>query len=185
MKDRFLTDKLCLVALGMVINTVCPFIAMNLHLPIYMDSIGTILITRLLGAKYGMIAGISGSVISGLTFDIYSLYYFPVQILTSLTTEYVSKKGWLKGKKLIGSGLIISFPTAVASAVITAFIFGGITSSGSSYLVALFHGIGMNLTVSCFIVQVITEYADKSLAAFFSEQVMKKGILGEKYGKIQ
>lgn len=185
MKNKFLTDKLCLIALGMVINTVCPFIAMNLHLPIYMDSLGTILITRILGAKYGMMAGISGSLISGITFDIYSLYYFPVQILTAYTTEYVSKKGWLKGKKLIGSGLIISFPTAVASAIITAFIFGGITSSGSSYLVAIIHGIGINLTVSCFIVQVITEYADKSLAAFFSEQVLRKGALGGQYGKIQ
>lgn len=185
MNKRFLTDKLCIVAFGIAINIVCPFIAMNLRLPIYMDSVGTILVTRMMGPFYGIIAGIGGSVISGVTFDIYSLYYFPVQIFTACMTAYALSKGWLKGKKLILGGIFISLPTAVVSAVITAFVFGGITASGSSYLVVLLHGAGVNLTVSCFIVQLLTEYADKSFAAFFTGKVTERGRLGARYGKIQ
>ena len=155
MKNRFLTGKLCMVAICITINIVCPFIAMNLRLPIYMDSIGTIMIARMFGAGYGMITGICGSLFCGITFDIYSLYYFPVQILTSLTTAYASKKGWLDGKKLFAAGWFISVPTALLSAMITAYIFGGITAAGSSYIVMLLKGMGVGLTLSCFIVQII------------------------------
>lgn len=48
--------------------------------------------------------------------------------------------------------------------MITAFLFGGITSSGSSYLVVLMNNLGMNLTLSCFLVQVLTDYGDKLIA---------------------
>lgn len=184
MKKRFLTDKLCLVAFGIAINIVCPFIAMNLRLPIYMDSVGTILITRLLGPLYGIAAGAGGSLISGITFDIYSLYYFPVQILTACMTAFSLKHNWLKGKRILYGGIIISLPTAIVSAIITAFVFGGITAAGSSWFVAFLHGMGMNLTVSCFVVQILTEYADKSLAAFFTGKVTERGHLEKIYGKI-
>lgn len=184
MNKRFLTDKLCIVAFGIAINIVCPFFAMNLRLPIYMDSVGTILITRLLGPVYGIMAGAGGSLISGITFDIYSLYYFPVQIFTASMTALALKKGWLTGKKLLFGGIIISLPTAIVSAVITAFVFGGITAAGSSYFVVLLHSAGMNLTVSCFVVQLLTEYADKSLAAFFTGKVTERGRMGAGYGKI-
>ena len=185
MKNRFLTDKLCLVAFCIAINVVCPFIAMNLRLPIYMDSIGTILVTRLFGPVYGIMAGVCGSLLCGITFDVYSLYYFPVQILTSLMTYYACKNGWLEGKKTLLAGIMISLPTAIVSAVITAFVFGGITAAGSSYIVVLLNNLGVGLTASCFIVQVLTEYCDKPLAALVTGKVVERGHLGDRYGTIQ
>ena len=185
MKNRFLTDKLCLVAFCIAINVVCPFIAMNLRLPIYMDSIGTILVTRLFGPVYGIMAGVCGSLLCGITFDVYSLYYFPVQILTSLMTYYACKNGWLEGKKTLLAGIMISLPTAIVSAVITAFVFGGITAAGSSYIVVLLNNLGVGLTASCFIVQVLTEYCDKTLAALVTGKVIERGHLGDRYGTIQ
>ena len=71
---------------------------------------------------------------------------------------------WLKGWRLPIGSLAVSLPTSVVSAMITAFLFGGITSSGSSYLVVLMNNLGMNLTLSCFLVQVLTDYGDKLIA---------------------
>ena len=53
------------------------------------------------------------------------------------------------------------------SSLITAFLFGGITSSGSAILVQLLHLAGVNLTVSVFLVQILTDFLDRliSLAA--------------------
>ena len=65
----------CMVALGIVLNIVGAFIALNLRLPIYLDSVGTVLSGALLGPVYGVATGVLGSLISGITFDIYSLYY--------------------------------------------------------------------------------------------------------------
>ena len=185
MNSRVKTKRICIAAFGMAINIICPFIAAGLRLPIYMDSIGTIFVTTILGFKYGALAGVAGSLISGFTFDIYSLYYFPVQIITAYMTELSMKNNFLNGKKIIFGGLIVSFPTAIVSSVITAFVFGGITSSGSSYIVALLRSVGLSLTASCVLVQIFTEYLDKTMAVVITKVVLKKGAGVLNYGKIQ
>lgn len=161
---KFTVVKQCMIAIGIVINIVGAFLALNLRLPVYLDSIGTVLVSGLLGPVYGMVTGVLGSLISGITFDIYSLYYAPVQLFTGLMAGLVFRTVWLKGWRLPIGSLAVSLPTSVVSAMITAFLFGGITSSGSSYLVALMNNLGMNLTLSCFLVQVLTDYGDKLIA---------------------
>ena len=170
---NFTTLKQCMVALGIVLNIVGAFIALNLRLPVYLDSIGTVLSGALLGPVYGVATGVLGSFISGITFDIYSLYYAPVQILTGLMAGWMFRTKWLRGYRLPIGGLALSLPTSIASAAITAFLFGGITSSGSSDLVVLMSKLGMNLTLSCFLVQVLTDYADKLIAVLLVAAVLK------------
>ena len=170
---NFTTLKQCMVALGIVLNIVGAFIALNLRLPVYLDSIGTVLSGALLGPVYGVATGVLGSFISGITFDIYSLYYAPVQILTGLMAGWMFRTKWLRGYRLPIGGFALSLPTSIASAAITAFLFGGITSSGSSYLVVLMSKLGMNLTLSCFLVQVLTDYADKLIAVLLVAAVLK------------
>ena len=65
--------KICLIAFAVVINIVGGNIALWLHLPIYLDSMGTILIAILLGPFYGMLPSVLSGFIFGLTTDIYSL----------------------------------------------------------------------------------------------------------------
>ena len=170
---NFTTLKQCMVALGIVLNIVGAFIALNLRLPVYLDSIGTVLSGALLGPVYGVATGVLGSFISGITFDVYSLYYAPVQILTGLMAGWMFRTKWLRGYRLPIGGLALSLPTSIASAAITAFLFGGITSAGSSYLVVLMSKLGMNLTLSCFLVQVLTDYADKLIAVLLVAAVLK------------
>ena len=64
-------------------------------------------------------------------------------------------------------------------ACITAYLFGGITSSGSSALVQLLAHTPLGLTVSCFIVQVITDYFDR-IVAFLVVLVLKKRLPNRK-----
>lgn len=170
---KFSTIKQCMIALGVVLNIAGAFIAMNLRLPIYMDSVGTVLSGALLGPVSGIATGVLGSLISGITFDIYSLYYAPVQIFTGLMAGLLFQTKWLKGIRFPFGSLALSLPTSIASACITAFLFGGITSSGSSYLVVLMNNLGMNLTVSCFIVQVFTDYGDKLVAVLLVTAALK------------
>jgi len=183
MSKRSSVQRQCLAALGAVLNVITAFVAMTLRLPIYLDSTGTVLISSLLGPKYGIVTGVLGSILSGLTFDIYSFYFAPVQILTALTASLVMHSHWGKGFQLVISGLAVALPTALVSAVITAFVFGGQTSSGSSYLVAFLHNLGLELTVSCFVVQILTEYLDKLVAMLLARLVLKKGVL-KKYGTL-
>lgn len=81
-----------LFGIGIVLNIVGAFIAFTLKLQIYMDSIGTILVACLLGPRYAVLTGIAGSTISGMTFDIYSLYFAPVQVSIGLIAGIMYNK---------------------------------------------------------------------------------------------
>ena len=144
--------KMCVVALAIVLNVIGGQIALMLHLPIYLDSIGTIMIAML----YGLVMG--------FTLDIYSLYFMPVGLMLGLMTGLVSKYFSLKKWRMIPGAMLITIPGTIVSAVITAVLFGGITSSGSTVIVQVLNKAGLGLTASVFIVQILTDYLDRLLS---------------------
>ena len=84
--------------------------------------------------------------------------------MTGLMAGLLFRKGILKGWKVIPGSLALTVPGTVLSASISAFLFGGVTSSGSSLLVQLFHHLGLNLVASAFAVQIVTDYADRLIS---------------------
>lgn len=160
------TRKLTLMAMGISLNIIGALIALILRLPIYLDSIGTILVACLLGPKFAIMTGVCGSLVSGMTFDPYSLYFAPVQISTGFLAGFMYEKGLLKGKKTLLGVFLFTLPTSIISAIISAFLFGGVTSSGSSYIVQILSHFNLPMVVSVFITQVFTDYTDKFLAVF-------------------
>ena len=164
MNNNMNTRKLTLMAMGISINIIGALIALTLKLPIYLDSIGTILVACLLGPKYAVMTGVCGSLVSGMTFDPYSLYFAPVQISTGLFAGVMYNKGFLNGKKTPLGVFIFTLTTSLISAVIAAYLFGGVTSSGSSYIVQILSNLNVPMVVSVFVTQVCTDYADKFLA---------------------
>lgn len=170
--------QLTLLALCAVLNILGGTIALFLRLPVYLDSMGTMLSAALFGPVYGMIPGLLSGLISGMTSDVYAFYYIPVQLVIGLVSGLVLKKlrpasgtgtrsaslsfralGW----KLFPAALIISLPGTIVSSSITALVFGGITSSGSTVLVQILHSLGFGLTASVCIVQALTDYLDRIL----------------------
>lgn len=164
---KFSTNKLCLLALCSVINLIGGHIALLFRLPVYLDSLGTVFAAALMGPLSGMIPGIISNLIGGVTTDIYALYYLPVQMITGGIAGLLFQKISFHDRKrlikiLLGAG-IVSIPGTVISSSITAIVFGGITSSGSTLLVQLLHHLGLGLTVSVCIVQGLTDYADRAI----------------------
>mgnify|MGYP006965477163 FL=1 len=120
-----------------------------------------------MGPLSGMIPGIISNLIGGVTTDIYALYYLPVQMITGGIAGLLFQKISFHERKrlikiLLGAG-IVSIPGTVISSSITAIVFGGITSSGSTLLVQLLHHLGLGLTASVCIVQGLTDYADRAI----------------------
>lgn len=164
--------KITLIALAIVINIVGSYIALGLHLPIYLDSMGTIMTAILLGPFYGLFSGVLSALITGMTSDIYALYYMPVGIVLGVMTGFVFQKN--KSNKLFVKSFCISVPASLISACITATVFGGITSSGSTILVQLLAKTPVGLTLSCLIVQFFTDYFDRLLSLWLVFSVIKK-----------
>ena len=160
----FTVRKLSVIAIAIVLNVIGGQIALALRLPIYLDSMGTILIAILYGPVYGIFPPLLYGLVMGFTMDIFSLYYMPVGIILGITTGIVARYFSFKGWKMIPGALFITCPGTIVSAIITAVLFGGITSSGSTLIVQFLNKMGLGLTASVFIVQILTDYLDRLLS---------------------
>ena len=76
--------QICFLGIATALNVVGANLALLLRLPIYLDSLGTVLSAVMLGPVYGMVPGILSGIISGCTSDVYSFYYIPVQMVVGV-----------------------------------------------------------------------------------------------------
>lgn len=172
-KQKVSTKVLTFIALGITMNMVGGFVALQFKLPIYLDAMGTLMIACLLGPKYAVLSGIGSNLIGGFTTDPYAFYFIPAQMLTGLIAGIIYEKGMLKGKKLLLGTLILTLPTSLLSASIAAFVFGGITSSGSSYIVQVLKIFGIPDVLSVWSTQLLTDYIDKLVSIYLVASVLK------------
>ncbi|SDX46137.1 ECF transporter S component [Eubacterium barkeri] len=157
-------QTLCFGALMIGINILGGFLALMLKLPIYLDSMGTILSALILGPLGGGLVGILTALINGLTFDPVSLYFLPVQLFIGVATGLLFKNGRFEGIKSLLSIILIAVLVSMISSIIVALVFDGVTSSGSSLIVAVMRNVGINLFASVFSTQIITDILDKAIA---------------------
>lgn len=160
------TYQLCLVAMAAAVNIAGGQIALLLRLPVYLDSIGTILIGALLGPWMGMIPNLLSGIFMGMTVDIYSLYFAPVGMVTGFMSGLLMSGRPVKGAGLFLTALGVAIPGTLVSSLINAVLFGGVTSSGSAVLVQLLARTPLGLTGSIFAVQILTDYADRCISIF-------------------
>ncbi|MDW8800837.1 ECF transporter S component [Clostridium sp. A1-XYC3] len=169
-----------IIALCANINIAGSFIALNLKLPVYLDTIGTILASFLMGTTYGVMVGIISSLVATIAFDPVSFFFTPAQIVIAIVSGVLYSKNILKGIWIPVGILAITVSGSLVASIIAAFAFGGITSSGSSYVVAILRSSGVNLFKSVFTVQIFTDILDKSIAvaaALLSLKWMPKQII--------
>ena len=159
--------QLCAIAVLAVVNIIGANLALMLRLPLYLDSIGTMAAGALFGPLWGAVTGAASALLNGVPTDPYALCYLPVQLITGALAGVVFQKirivqdRQLRLPRLFPAAILVSLPGTVVSASVTAFLFGGITSSGSTILVQFLHGLGWNLTVSVCAVQALTDYLDR------------------------
>lgn len=167
MTKHFSAQKIALVALFIVINIVGGHLALYTRLPIYLDTIGTLLGSAVFGPIGGVITGVLTALINGTTGDLFSIYYMPSQLATALVAGLVYKKFRATDLKNIWwLALVISLPATIVSTIITVILFHGITSSGSSMLVQVLHGMGINEVAAILLVQVGTDYLDRVIGVY-------------------
>ena len=171
MNKKMTTLRLCMIAMAVCINVAGGQLALMLRLPIYLDSIGTILIGAWMGPFYGMLPNMISGVLMGFTTDIYSLYFAPVGMITGFMAGIAAKlmhglvfEKQVKKLQIITGALFITIPGTMVSSVINAVLFGGVTSSGSSILVQILSRTPLGLTGSIFAVQIFTDYLDRVIS---------------------
>ena len=174
MKSKFSVYHICMIAFAIILNLVGGQIALMLKLPIYLDSMGTIFIAAIYGPFYGAMPSVLSGLILGMTSDIYAFYYVPVGMLLGLLTGLVWKRKQGNPAWLFLGAFMVSVPASLISSLITAYLFGGITSSGSTLIVQLLAKKTLGLTMSCFIVQLCTDYLDRIISFVLIHSLLQK-----------
>lgn len=166
--------KLALMAIGIAINVVGPFIAMTFRIPIYLDAIGTNLVAMMFGPVEGVIVGVLGSLLCGFTFDPSSIWYAPVQIFNGIVIAYLYREGWITMKRMFFSMIIAILFISSSSALITVYVYGGITPSASTYIYLVLKYIGFSSVVAAFIMQMMTDYVNQLVSCAIGLIVIRR-----------
>ena len=163
----FTTRAWVLIPVGVGINFVGGTLVTVLKLPIFLDTIGTILVALLAGPWVGALTGLITNLILGVT-DPTLIAFAPVNVAIGLIAGFLALRGWFKTyPKIVASGLIIMLTGAILSAPIVILAFGGVTGSpGRSALTAFFLATGNSIWRSVFTTNVIVEVVDKLISVF-------------------
>lgn len=173
MSERKRIVRLSFAALGVCLNILGSFLVMVTRLPIYGDTLGTIFVGVFCGPFYAVPCAVVSSLLNA-TYDPFAIPFIPNGITVALFASLL-RHGRLARLPLPLKAFIVGFPAAVVSASVSAFVFGGITSAGSSYIVQFLYGVlHLPLVASVFLVQVVTDFADKFIILSLVTLIIKR-----------
>ncbi len=169
LQEKGRQEKILLMAvapIGIVMNLVMGLLTQWLKLPIYLDAIGTLLTTVLVGIPGGIVTGIASSLIGGLLINPVHVHYTGTQVAIAVFAGWMVKKGYLCSiPKTIVTGILLGVVAAIVSAPIV-IAFSGITGTCTDMTMALLLASGKSLFQSVFWANFANEPLDKVIQCF-------------------
>ncbi|MDV3426500.1 MAG: ECF transporter S component [Bacillota bacterium] len=110
------TASLVLIPAAVGINYIGKLFAGVLKLPLWLDSIGTVLASMLAGPIAGAICGAVNNIIYGLTMDPISFIYALTSIAIGIAVGIMAYKGWIKN---IGGAIVVGLVAAAVSTIVS------------------------------------------------------------------
>lgn len=158
---------------SLVANVAVGFAVRRVGLPIYLDTIGTVMATILLGWRWGLLAAaLSVTLGSLLIWPLYFFYSFTAVGLV-VTVEFLRRISLFDSQwKAVWAGLILAVVAALLSAPVTAY-FKAATFSGNDIITAFFRSMGNSLIQSVFLSGFASEPVDKALTCVIVFHVIK------------
>jgi energy-coupling factor transport system substrate-specific component len=162
------------IALGAALNVSIGYLVSIFKLPLYLDSIGTILISTLCGWVYGVIVGIAGLFVLSMTVTPTVIAYAGTVVIIALLSSFFGRFGFLKNARAtILGGITIGAFAAIASVPVTTFLYGGVTLAGSDAITTFFKASGMSLWESVLMGSLLTDSMDKLITAIICSALIK------------
>jgi energy-coupling factor transport system substrate-specific component len=174
------TPRLIVIALCAALNFSIGTIVYLIKLPIYLDSIGTILCALLLASdrKVALVcawlASVLSLIVSALLINPFIPWFFGTDVAIALVSAFLTTRGAgafrarplqpvAFGGNVLLYGVITGIAAAVVSAPVVAYLFGGVTGSGSALVVAVFLKAGHQLLSASLSSGLAIEPIDKTL----------------------
>ena len=156
MKRGIKYDFSLLIPVGVSLSVVGYQLSTILKLPVFVDQIGTMLVSMIAGPWVGLVAGMLGNVVNGMLNPVSFGFAF-VSMALGLVCGFMSRWRWFTNIFGIVIGCaIINVVTAMVSGVVSTFMFGGVTGSGTDLVTAAFLATGQALWTSVLSTNLLT-----------------------------
>ncbi|MBK8418598.1 ECF transporter S component [Candidatus Villigracilis saccharophilus] len=181
-KNNFNTQTWVLIPIAIAINVAVGQIVLLLKLPVFLDSIGTVLVAVLCGPWAGALTGALSNIIWGIAIDPGALPWWPVAAMIGYMAGRMAQWGFFKSWwKVVVTGFVVALTAAIVSTPIAVYLFGGITASGSSFITAYLLQTGQGIWSAVVSTSFLTEPVDKittAMLAFAIIQGLPKRTIG-------
>lgn len=172
-KKDFNKMSTMLIPIAVAINFIAGSLAHTLKLPVYLDMIGTFLMSMIGGPWIGAATGALSIILKSLT-DPTELPYALLAAAIGFVAGILARKGMFSNvTKTIISGLIAALISVVVVIVIRVSFFGGFSTAGASNMVAGLMALGLPFWPAQFIGQMISEIPDKLISVIIPLTVIK------------
>ncbi len=173
-KADFTPTTLTLIPVAIVLNIVVGQITSALSLPVFLDSIGTMLIALLAGPWVGGLAGLLSNLIWGLISSPTAAAFAPVAMVIGIVAGLLARAGFFRQWwQAILSGVIIAIALSFVAVPIRTYLFGGVTGSGADFITAYLLAVGRSLFGSVIITVISSNLVDKIVTAVLSWAIVK------------
>src|SRR5512147_999299 len=174
---------LALLPAAIAINLVVGGLVNAVGLPLYLDSIGTILATVLAGPVVGILVGVVGQVLFGLINGYQWIPFGVIQVvIAGLAGLAAAHAGFRSTGRTVAWGLLTGLVAGSLSSVISYVLFKGVTATGTTAVVTVLVKFGWTLPVAVTASSLTLDLMDKA-AAFLLVGILVRALPNRMMGR--
>lgn len=158
---------LTLIPVGVAINLSIGTIVQVIKLPVFLDSIGTVMVAVLAGPLPAIVTGVITVFVGGFLTNPVLPFFAATAVAIGWFSGFCANQGAFKRVWVwCLCGLAMGVIAAVVSAPTIVYLFGGVTQSGSSLVVAYLMATGKTVLRSVLLAGIACDPVDKVLTYF-------------------
>lgn len=159
------TIALALIPRAVALNLAIGAIVAALKLPVYLDSIGTVLVAALAGPLAGVITGVTSNLVLGMLSSPTFIAFIPVTAVIGVTAGLASRVGGFRSvPRAAVAGIVIGLLAGAASVPIVLALFGGVTAGGTGIITIMLRALDLPLQSAAFISSISVDVIDKAIS---------------------
>jgi energy-coupling factor transport system substrate-specific component len=157
------TGILAYSAMGIALNVVLGTMVSWMKIPLlFLDTIGTVLISVLFGPWWGMLTGGLTNVVLGATTGASAIFFGLVNIAIALVVGFIARRfNFAKWYVALSTGILVSIIAPLIGTPIAVAVYGGLNGSGMDLVVLWLRASGESVFASTFISRITGNFIDK------------------------
>ena len=172
-------------AIAVALNVVLGEFVAFLHIPLlFLDTLGTLLISISFGIPFGIFTGITTNLIMGIFSGVTAVPFALVNIAVAIVAGSMAKGGYTL-KKAIITGILLAIICPLIGTPIRLLLFGGFTGSGTDILILTLKATGHELATSTFIGAIAANIVDKIVSCLLIYAILQNKQIKAKFFSVQ